>query len=86
MSLVLMAAKAHIRNNKPLVLAVSTNDALSGSSKNIGALLNYKNVYFVPMRQDDPLKKERSVVADFTKIGETLETALLEKQIQPIYF
>ena len=82
---VVMAAKAHIRNNMPLVLAVSTNDALSGSAKNIGALLNYRNVYFVPMRQDDPIKKERSVVADLTQIPQTIELALQGKQIQPIF-
>ena len=82
---VLMAAKAHIRNNRPLVLAVSTNDALSGTAKNIGHLLNYKNIYFVPMKQDDPIKKERSVVADFLLIDKTLELALEGKQIQPIF-
>jgi len=82
---VLMAAKAHIRNDRPLVLAVSTNDALSGSAKNIGHLLNYKNIYFVPMSQDDALKKQRSIVADFTLIGQTAAAALEGKQLQPIY-
>jgi len=83
---VLMAAKAHIRNNRPLVLAVSTNDALSGSAKNIGHLLNYKNIYFVPMGQDDAIKKERSVLADFSLIPQTAQAALEGKQLQPIYF
>ena len=81
-----MAAKAHIRNDRPVILAVSTNDALSGSAKNIGALLNCRNVFFVPMAQDDPAKKERSVVADFARIYETCEAALKGKQLQPIYF
>jgi len=82
---VLMAAKAHVRNNRPLVIAVSTNDALSGSAKNIGMLLNCRNIFFVPMRQDDPVKKERSVVADYEKIGEALDAALAGKQLQPIF-
>lgn len=80
-----MAAKAHLRNECPLLLAVSTNDALGNSSKNIGGLLNYKNVYFVPMKQDNPLGKPRSIVADFTKIPQAIEEALKETQIQPIY-
>ena len=82
---VLMAAKAHIRNDRPVVIAVSSNDALSGSAKNIGALLNYRNVYFVPMAQDDPEKKERSLVAEFSKIYDACEMALNGKQLQPIY-
>ena len=82
---VTMAAKAHLRNEKPLLIAVSTNDALSGSSKNIGGLLNYRNVYFVPMKQDNPEGKPRSVVADFSKIPEALSLALTGKQMQPVY-
>jgi dipicolinate synthase subunit B len=82
---VLMAAKAHIRNDCPLVISVSTNDALSGSAKNIGMLLNYKNIFFVPMKQDDPVKKERSIVADCGLIYETIVMALNGKQLQPIY-
>ena len=82
---VTMAAKAHIRNNKPLVLGVSTNDALSGAAKNIGMLLNYKNIFFVPMRQDDPINKERSVVADFSRTFDACSMALDNKQLQPIY-
>ncbi|MCL2062098.1 MAG: dipicolinate synthase subunit B [Firmicutes bacterium] len=81
---VLMAAKAHIRNDRPLVLGVSTNDALSGSAKNIGALLNYRNVFFIPMAQDDPAKKTRSVVADFSKTFDACEAALRGKQLQPV--
>ena len=81
---VTMAAKAHLRNDRPLVIAVSTNDALSGSAKNIGDLLNRKNIYFVPMKQDDPLKKPRSIVAEMELIPETIREALAGKQIQPI--
>ena len=81
---VTMAAKAHLRNDRPLVIAVSTNDALSGSAKNIGDLLNRKNVYFVPMRQDDPVKKPRSIVAEMELIPEAIREALAGRQIQPI--
>ena len=83
-SAVTMAAKAHLRNGKPVVIAFSTNDGLSGSAPNIAALLNRKHYYFVPFRQDDPAKKPRSLAADFTKIGDTLTAALEGKQIQPI--
>ena len=81
---VLMAAKAHLRNGRPALLAVSTNDALSGGAKNIGALLNYRNIYFVPMRQDDCVKKERSVTADLSKLYAACEGALAGVQVQPI--
>ncbi len=81
---VTLAAKAHLRNGRPLIIAPSTNDALSNAGKNIGALLNYKNVYFVPFGEDDALKKPTSMVADFTQIQPTLELALKGKQIQPI--
>ncbi len=81
---VTLAVKAHLRNERPVVIAVSTNDALASAGKNIGALLNYKNIYFVPMKQDDCLNKPRSVVADFIKIPETVEAALLGRQIQPV--
>lgn len=80
---VTMAAKAHLRNGRPLVIALSTNDALSGSAKNIGALMNYRNIYFVPFSQDDPVKKERSCVADMSLIDKTVESALQGVQIQP---
>ncbi|MCL2035083.1 MAG: dipicolinate synthase subunit B [Oscillospiraceae bacterium] len=82
---VTMAAKAHLRNEKPLLIAVSTNDALGASSKNIGGLLTCRNVYFVPMKQDSPDSKPRSVVADFSKIPEAIALALQGKQLQPVY-
>ena len=82
---VTLAAKAHLRNERPLLIAVSTNDALSGSASNIGNLMNRKNVYFGPMRQDDPINKPRSVVADFEKTYDSMLYALNGKQIQPVY-
>lgn len=81
---VLMAAKAHLRNERPVVIFPSTNDALSMNFKNIGSLLNCKNIYFVPFTQDNPLKKPNSMVADPALILETAETALENKQLQPI--
>lgn len=81
---VTMAAKSHLRNGRPLVIAVSTNDGLTGAAKNIGSLLNYRNVYLVPFRQDDPLKKPRSLMADFTLIPEAVDAALKGEQLQPI--
>ena len=83
-SSVTMAAKAHLRNGRPLVLAFSTNDGLSGSAENIGRLLNRKHVYFVPIGQDDPAKKPRSLQADFSLLAETVEAALRGEQLQPI--
>ena len=83
-SSVLMAAKAHLRNGRPLVLALSTNDGLSGSAENIGKLLNRKQVYFVPFGQDDPAKKPRSLQADFSLLGAAVEAALRGEQLQPI--
>lgn len=76
--------KSHLRNQKPVILAVSSNDALSGNAKNIGLLMNAKNVYFAPMGQDDPMNKPTSVVADFSLIHETVQEALKGKQLQPI--
>ena len=81
---VTMAAKSHLRNGRPVVVAVSTNDALAGAAENIGKLLGRKNYYFVPFRQDDPMKKPTSMVADFEKIPETIESAHRGVQIQPI--
>lgn len=81
---VLMAAKSHLRNNRPLILAVSTNDGLSGSAKNIGLLLSMKNYYFVPFGQDDCRRKPFSLVADFDLLGETLARAMEGKQLQPV--
>ncbi len=81
---VTMAAKAHLRNNRPLVLCIATNDALSGSAANIGKLLNTKNVYFVPFGQDDAINKTTSLISDFTLIPKTVEAALRGEQLQPI--
>lgn len=81
---VTMAAKSHLRNGRPVVVAVSTNDALAGAAENIGRLLARKHYFFVPFGQDDPIKKPTSMVADFTKIPPTLEAALEGRQIQPI--
>lgn len=81
---VTMAAKAHLRNGRPLILAVATNDGLAASAPNIGSLMCRKNVYFVPFGQDDAEKKPTSLVADFSRIGETVEAALEGRQIQPV--
>lgn len=81
---VTMAVKAHLRNNKPAILAIATNDALGASAKNIGLLHNTQNIFFVPYRQDDPFDKNNSLVCDFTLIPQTLEYALKGKQIQPV--
>ncbi|MBO5742895.1 MAG: dipicolinate synthase subunit B [Clostridia bacterium] len=83
-SCVAMAAKATLRNNAPVIIAVSTNDGLGSSAKNIGTLLNKANIYFVPFGQDDPKGKPNSLVADMTKIAGTLEEALEGRQIQPL--
>lgn len=80
----LMGAKAHLRNNKPLVISISTNDALGMNMKNIGLLLNAKNIYFVPFGQDDPVKKSNSLIAHTEKLIPTLEAALEGEQVQPI--
>lgn len=82
---VTLAAKAHLRNQRPVVIAVSTNDALSSSAKNIGQLMNYKNIFFVPMKQDDCINKPNSVVADFSQIEKAMEYALKNRQLQPLY-
>ena len=79
-----MAAKSHLRNGRPLLLAVSTNDALGAAAENIGKLLTRKHLYFVPFGQDDPDGKPRSMVADFTQIPAALEAALEGRQLQPI--
>ncbi len=81
---VTMAAKAHLRNERPLIIAPSTNDALGASAKNIGALMNCKNIYFVPFRQDMPEFKHNSCISDFSLIKKTVEQALIGKQLQPI--
>lgn len=81
---VTMAAKSHLRNGFPLVIALSTNDGLSGAAKNIGALLNYRHIYFVPFAQDDAYSKPRSLSADFSLIADTISSALGGEQIQPL--
>lgn len=81
---VTLAAKAHIRNNKPVLIGISTNDALGTSALNIGRLLNTKNIYFIPMRQDDCEKKPKSVIADFSLTYEAMKSALDRQQLQPV--
>ena len=83
-SSVTMAAKAHLRNSRPLVLAPSTNDGLSASAGSIGVLLNRKYIYFVPFGQDDPEKKPTSLVADFSLVADAAQAALEGRQLQPI--
>jgi len=83
-SAVLMAIKAHLRNQRPVVLAVSTNDGLSLNAKNIGLLLNAKNIYMVPFGQDSPTDKPSSLKAKMDKLVDTIEHALQKEQIQPI--
>lgn len=79
-----MAVKSQLRNNRPVILAVSTNDGLSTAAKNIGALLSRRNIYFVPFGQDDPVNKPRSLVAHFEQIPQTLEKAMQGEQVQPL--
>ena len=81
---VTMAAKSHLRNGRPLIIAVSTNDALGAAAENIGRLLARKHFYFVPFGQDAPGQKPTSMVADFQKLPETISLALEGKQLQPI--
>ena len=81
---VTMAAKSHLRNNRPIVLAISTNDALVGAAENIGRLLARKNYYFVPFGQDDPVNKPGSMIADFSKLPQTIVEAAAGQQIQPV--
>ena len=81
---VLMAAKAHMRNGKPLVIAISTNDALGASFKNIGMLMNTKHIYFVPFGQDDCVKKPNSLVCDGKQVVDTINEVMAGRQIQPV--
>ena len=81
---VTMAAKSHLRNARPVLIAISTNDALAGAAENIGKLLGRKHYYFVPFGQDDAIKKPTSMIADFTKIPEALAAALEGQQLQPM--
>lgn len=80
----LLGAKSHLRNGRPVLIAPSTNDGLSTAAENIGKILNMRNVYFVPYGQDDPVKKPRSLVADFDKLPEAMACALEGAQLQPI--
>ena len=82
---VTMAAKAHLRSNRPLVIALCSNDALSANLQSIGILLERKHVYFVPLSQDDPKGKPHSLVCDFSLVHETLKHALCGEQVQPIF-
>ncbi len=82
---VTMAAKAHLRNEKPLIIALASNDAMSANFKNIATLLEKKNVYFVPLIQDDPINKPSSLVADFSKIEEAIEYATHGIQMRPLF-
>ena len=81
---VTMAAKSHLRNGRPILVAISTNDGLAGAAENIGKLLGRKNYYFVPFGQDDPINKPTSIVADFSKVLPALTCMLEGKQIQPM--
>lgn len=83
---VTMAVKSHLRNSKPVVIGVSTNDALGSSAKNIGNLLNYKCYYFVPMGMDDCHNKPRSIVCDFSKVLSTVEMAIEGKEVKQKIF
>lgn len=84
-SSVTLAIKAELRNHKPVILALATNDGLSGSAGNIGRLLTMHNIYFVPMAQDDPIHKPDSLIADFSLIEATLTEALAGRQLKPVY-
>ncbi|MET3576767.1 dipicolinate synthase subunit B [Bhargavaea ullalensis] len=81
---VLMAAKATLRNGTPVVIGISTNDALGLNGQNIMKLYNTKNIYFIPFGQDDPVKKPNSLISDFTKMVDTVEAALAGRQLQPV--
>ena len=81
---VTMAVKAHLRNERPILLGVSTNDGLANAARNIGTLFNNKNIFFIPFAQDDCIKKPRSLVADFSKVIPAAEAALDGIQLQPM--
>lgn len=81
---VTMAAKSHLRNGRPLLLAVSTNDGLAAAAENIGRLLARKHIYFVPFGQDDPIRKPTSLVANFDLLPDALDAALSGLQLQPV--
>lgn len=81
---VTMAAKSHLRNGRPVVIGISTNDGLAGAAENIGRLLNRKHFYFVPFRQDDPANKPTSLVADFSQLADTVDAAVNGQQLHPL--
>ena len=83
---VTMSAKSHMRNGRPVILAIAANDALGANAKNLGLLLNTKNIYFVPFSQDDPEKKANSLISQYSLIKDTLKEALAGRQIQPVIF
>jgi len=80
-----MAAKAHLRCDRPMLIALASNDAMSANLASIAAMLQRKNVYFVPMKQDDPAKKPHSLIADFEKIPEAMEAMKMGKQMRPLF-
>ena len=82
---VCMAAKAHLRSDRPLLITLASNDALSANLRNVGMLLSRKNVYFTPLRQDDPVSKPHSLVADFDRVPEALRAALEGRQLRPLF-
>ena len=82
---VCMAAKAHLRSDRPLLITLASNDALSANLRNIGTLLSRKSVYFTPMVQDDPVSKPHSLVADFSLVPEALEAAMEGRQLRPVF-
>lgn len=82
---VCMAAKAHLRSDRPLLITLASNDAMSANLRNIGTLLSRKNVYFTPLRQDDPVSKPHSLVADFDRVPAALEAALEGRQMRPLF-
>lgn len=81
---VTLAAKAHLRNERPVLIGLATNDALSAAASNIGRLMNVRNIYFVPMKQDDPSGKPRSVICDFDLTERSMQAALNGVQLQPL--
>ena len=83
---VVMGAKSHLRNGRPVVIALSTNDALAAGGQNLGRLLNTKHFYFVPMQQDDYLKKPTSLSADYGQLVDTVHSALRGRQVEPVFF
>ena len=83
---VTMAAKAHLRCDRPLLIALATNDGLSANLSNINAMLKRKSVYFLPMKQDDPIKKPHSLVSEFERLGEAVAATMRREQLRPLFF